>query len=453
MEKYILNPKHIHLIKPGEDTLFLHTDSLQLYPVEDDEILNFLIDFKEKGTACLGDDEEYPSIFKFISDTIADGPKTAIVKGFRKDQVDFSTIVLPISASCTLSCPYCFAQTDEGFRFEDYTIESIAKIVDFVMKQNEGNEKLITFVFFGGEPLLKVDIMKYTINYCATHYSSRKVNYSITTNGTVLSDNIIDFLKEHNIAIMLSMDGPDNEFNLRRFKNGESSVPLLMENIEKLRERGVIPQIRATLVNENPYICETYSFFEDMKIPFNIAFSYVSENKNHTYDRYDEPILQSIREQMDKLQDYYVEKIKKREPIYNMLFNELTQVLRFRIRKSIACSAGINYFTITSDGNIFSCAHMMNDEKYRIGTIETGIEDRTDYSPVSVEEIADCQSCWAQHLCMGGCFAQKISSGKSNNSAKRENECELERIIWEFYIRFFHNVMKYSPGYFDKKDC
>ena len=457
MEKYILNNKHIKLIKiDSEVTLFLHTETMQLYPIKDNELLKFLELF-----AFYGDNdilkyyskEEVEDIKNFISQTIISAPDSTLIITDKNKAPEYNTVVLPIASDCNLNCPYCFAQTDGGFHFGNFDNENIMKTLDFVVAENKSiDKKHFCIIFFGGEPLLNLKAIKFTIEYMKNKYPDYKVFYSITTNGTILNNDIIKLFRENNCALLVSIDGPDNEFNLRYYRNGKKSLNKVIANIEKLKKNNIRMELRATIVNTNPYVYETFEFLENFNIPFFVCFSYPSENKLHNLSTYDKDTLLHIRKQFDRLLDYYINKFKNNESIYNKRIFIYYNALRFRNKLGVACGAGRDYFTITANGNIFSCPHFMNDSKFCIGNIDTKLSKNKKYTVVNVADIYECDDCWAKYLCGGNCLAQKISTGKFNDTAAIAETCELEKISFELYIKLFYFAKKYIPEYSVKKE-
>ena len=451
-----LQPDHIKLIDVSEEnTLFFHTRTLQIYPIHDQDILSFLKTYQEKGyyqTKKEYPAEDFHELYDFICKTIKKAPQLTNMEYPDLQTENFNTVILPISAGCNLNCPYCFAQTDGGFHFGDFTANDLDRIVSFIIQKQSDKESPLTLIFFGGEPLLNVPLIKHTLALFKEKYSDYNVRFSITTNGTLLNDEIIRMFKEHNFAVLVSLDGYDNEFNLRRFKNGKSSVGTVVKNIGRLKENGIFTEIRATLVNSNPFIVETIHFLEEQEVPYSAIFAYTSENKSHHLADYDADSLASIRSQLDNLLAYYIDRVKKNEPIRNKMFGEVLPVLRFRVNKKIPCGAGVGFFTVTANGDIYSCAHLMNESRYKIGTVASGITDKSGYIPVAIDKIEECKACWARYLCLGGCPSQKISMGGRNDSKKGEFECELERLMWIFYIRLYYHLMNLAPGYLKESE-
>ena len=364
----------------------------------------------------------------------------------------FLNNVLPIASTCNLNCPYCFAQVDGDFHFNAYTQKDIINTISFIVSQNK-KKGPISIVFFGGEPLLKFPLIDFCVHHIDEVYPNLSFSYSITTNGTLITDDVIKLFKQYNFGVLISLDGPDNEYNLRRYKNGEKSIERVLKSISLLRKAGIKVQLRATILNTNPYILSTFEFFENLGVPFSLVFAYSSENVNHHFAEYNDEINESIESQFRDVYSYYVKKLAKGETIYNRIFYEYGNLLRQRIKKDFSCSAGSNFFTIMSNGDIFSCSHFMNNPAYTIGNIYSypilNEEKRKQLSPVKLNKHRSCSKCWARYLCLGGCTSQIILSGGNNMSPYSEAECQLKRIEFSFYIKLFYHA--FSNGYsFDR---
>lgn len=461
MQTLELLPEHIKLFPlDATCTLFYHTPTMQLYPLYDHETIRFLELFHHKGKACTEicyGTENFDNLYSSLSSIITKSPQlnTLDIDKFSCRDIRYEQVVLPISGHCTLRCPYCFAQTNGHFNFRDFEIDDIEKTVDYVIghRREQGTEEALWFIFFGGEPLLRFDLIKHTLKYVQTKYPNEPVNYSITTNGTILNDDITALFKENHFSVLVSIDGPDNEFNLRRDEQGESSFQKVMRFIKTMKENDVRTELRATLINTNPYIVDTFSFFEQLQLPFFISFAYSSENKTHTYSHYDINTLDSIKNQFDCLLQYYLQRIRNKETIFNQRFYQFGNTLRFRQNKNIACGAGRTYFTLMANGEIYSCAHFMNNPEHAIGYTHIGINShKNNYIAPEIATIEECSTCWAKYLCLGHCVAQKINIGRRNNTASGHNECELERIQMELYLKLFFYAQTLQPfAYFEQQ--
>lgn len=347
--------------------LFYDGNSMGIFPLyhkDDNEIISYLSNI-ENGN-CI---KENPDIESWIRTCINDLPKGAKTNTRKILKKQLQSIILPIAGTCNLKCPYCFARADKGnFAFPNYTEHDI----DFILKQIDkySSNIPVNIIFFGGEPMIKYDIIKYTINQIKNQYPHLDVSYSITTNGTLLNKERIQFMRDNNFAILLSMDGYDNNFNYRKFINGKSSVSRVLKNIDLLKSMNMPFEIRATLTSNNPYVFETHTFFEDLESDYIIAFAYSSENKlNEQLNIFDGKSLSNINNAYEKLLSYYHKKLKEGKTIYNANIATMIKTFETRLHRDYICAAGFNYFTVMSDGSIYSCAHLMNNPKYIIGNV------------------------------------------------------------------------------------
>lgn len=432
--------KSIKIIKVNEsEYLLFHGKSLSMLNVTAEsapELFNEIKSNGEDAPLCIDKElEEYLNSIPINKADDFDSTMPSLLK----------TLVMPISAGCNLACPYCFAQTSKGnMNFKDYTKEDVDRLLNLLVERKVEEE--ITLVFFGGEPMIRFDIIEYTVNQVKL-YPQLKIGYSITTNGTLLTEKNIAFMKENNFSILISIDGMDNEFNYRRFHNGRSSVPRVLKAIEKLKKLEVDFEIRATITSDNPYVYDTYIFLEQLEVTFLLAFAYQSENKrHHELTEFNSKSLINIRNEFERLLVYYKECMDAQKPIYNKLISQLGEILQNRTVQKYECGAGYMYHTIMSDGTMYSCPHFMNESDCSLGNITQWPFDNLmdhDFIPVPYDEIPGCQDCWALHLCNGGCASQKYSMGLKANQPYEERKCELDKVMYEFFIKIYYEHLKH----------
>ena len=135
------------------------------------------------------------------------------------------------------------------------------------------------------------------------------------------------------------------------------------------------------------------------------------------------------------------------KPMYNKLIWQFHEILKNRTVREFSCAAGRTYHTVLSDGTMFSCAHLMNEEKCKIGNLrEWPLKDMERYGfiPVRISTIEECRDCWAQQLCHGGCASQKYSMGKTARQSYLPEKCELDKIMYEFLIKIYYELNQIS---------
>jgi radical SAM protein with 4Fe4S-binding SPASM domain len=360
--------------------------------------------------------------------------------------------ILPIVDNCNLACEYCFAKDNSNFKFKSYTNNDIINVLKFIVDSNNTNTR-IDICFFGGEPLLKPEIIEFTIDTVKNKYPKHKFSFSITTNGTIFNNRIINLIKKENINILLSLDGDEEDSSLRRYANGFPSFSKVINNIEKIR--GIIPiNIRCTIASNNFDLVKTVSFLEELKLPYLYSFVYKSGNKDHNYGLYSDDVIENLKRSLDELNDFFLEKIKNNNKIYCQTIINNINTLRKRDRNNIACEGGVSMLSITSNGDIFSCQHLVNYPKFKIGNIESGIDQIlfSESKPTDVKNIKVCNKCWIRFLCSGGCFSEKLLCNKSVHDSLPEDSCNLEKLKWEYTIRLYSKITKKFPEYFKKFD-
>lgn len=174
----------IKVIKAEHNLLILfHGKSLSLLSIDEgSSVLQKLIE-SDNGNLSMLYDEYFQEYLDSIPKSIIGNTEETLVQ-------DLSTIVLPISSNCNLTCPYCFAKPDgKNMNFKDFTEKDVDRLLLTIKKKKQAGKLYIAF--FGGEPLLRTDIMRYTIEQAPKVCSNIDMAYSVTTNGTLMTTNII----------------------------------------------------------------------------------------------------------------------------------------------------------------------------------------------------------------------------------------------------------------------
>lgn len=350
-------------------------------------------------------------------------------------EINMQTIILPISGRCNLRCSYCFAQTKGDFGFKDITPEECKEIIDFVFRNNK-TDFVCSLNFFGGEPMLNMETIRETIEYVKCKYSDRNVSFGITTNGTILNEDELLYIKKHQIKLLVSYDGPANMTPHRVYTNGKHSEKEVLNNINRLKKYEIEFQLRATVSSDCISLKNVYAYFESLEIPFAIVLAYKSRNTDNTciYDGK----IESFKKQYDDLLCFYNNRIKNKAPIncYSIM-NDVIAIKMHQL-KEISCGGGINIFAITHGGNIYSCEHLAFDTKYSIGNINTNIDKELlkKMQPQNVNSIEGCKKCWVRYLCSAGCFSEKMLIGRYGQTLDSE-ECDLKKIYWDFILSIY----------------
>jgi len=279
-----------------------------------------------------------------------------------------------------------------------------SKVIDFAYTHTPKEEK-INFGFFGGEPLLEFEKIKEITDIIESHknYDSQRVELSIVSNGTILTDEICSFINKHDIGYVISCDGRPNVQDLnRRDKNGNSTSAIVEKNIRKAINAFKLVPVNAVYSPLTlKYLPDTVRYFSAL----GVRQIYLNPDFSAEWSKEDIESLDSVYNQIAKLYtNYYL----KKEPHYISLFDgKIAVILRGGYKPIERCRMGKGEFAFTPDGRIYPCERLVgdNNEKHSIGTIDGGIKiEKMLCHTLSGDRInSECLECSIKDYCMNWC--------------------------------------------------
>ncbi|WP_440871052.1 radical SAM protein [Thermodesulfovibrio yellowstonii] len=336
---------------------------------------------------------------------------------------------LGVAHSCNLGCAYCFAnsprylQTHKTLMSEDIAFRGI----EFMLNQSP-DDKEYDLIFFGGEPLLRFDLIRKIIEHTSElSKSDKKFYYSITTNGTLLTKDVFDYLKDNNVSIMLSIDGTEELHNKNRpYKDGRPSWQDIINNISKIPDIGYYIMARVTVTSTKPTLLDIFNNMRSLGF-IDVALVEICPNSGEM------PVLPSeliptLKSQYLELAEYLIE--AETDPYHNGLkcLSVNMQALRERKRSFYCCSTGISSLYLTPDGDFYPCMRLITEKGENImGNLEIGV-DREKIKSFIQNNIFNkkCIQCWARYICGGGCYGDSFAYG-GNIRSVIENYCIMNR--------------------------
>ena len=337
-----------------------------------------------------------------------------------------------IAHDCNIRCGYCFASTGDyhGGR-KLMSIENAKAGIDFLLKKS-GNRKRLEVDFFGGEPLLNYDVIKETVKYGREKEKAlgKRIGFTMTTNGMLLNDEIIEFLNENMDNIVISLDGrPEVNDRMRRFVGGkgttEDLLPLIKKFVEKRGEKSYY--IRGTYTAYNLDFSKDVLFMADQGFSEISVEPVVAESKKPY--AINETHLPQIFAEYDKLTDDYLQYKDEGRPFHFYHFMMDMDGGPCIYKRVSSCGAGVEYFALTPDAELYPCHQFVGRQEYLMGNISEGIlrEDLMEkFSENTVYHKEKCKDCWAKFHCSGGCQANaEAFNGKL--SEPYEMECQIQK--------------------------
>ena len=349
-----------------------------------------------------------------------------------KRQTVVKALCLHIAHDCNLACKYCFAEEGEYHgRRALMSFEVGKKALDFLVA-NSGNRVNLEVDFFGGEPLMNWDVVKQLVAYGRSleEPNNKKFRFTLTTNGVLLNDEVMEFVNKEMSNVVLSLDGR-KEVNdrMRPFRTGKGSYDLIVPKFQKLAEsrNQTNYYIRGTFTRNN------LDFSEDVKHFADLGFKQMSIEPvvGPEEDPYSirEQDLPQIMEEYDKLALEYIDRYKKGNGFNFFHFIiDLTQGPCVYKRLS-GCGSGTEYLAVTPWGDFYPCHQFVGNEDFLMGNVDEGIikpEIVKEFGNCNVYSKEKCKNCFAKFYCSGGCAANSYNFHGTINDAY-DIGCEMQR--------------------------
>lgn len=362
-------------------------------------------------------------------------------------------MVLELANDCNLNCKYCYGDGGSyGRKREMMSFETAKQAVDFLVA-NSGDIKELCIIFFGGEPLLNFKVMKAVIEYCKSieEKVDKKFGFSMTTNGTILTDEIYEYIKKYNIALTLSIDGPKNvQDDYRCYVDGKGSFDVITPNIKKLLnlKKGNI-MARATVCHPNLNLS---SIFEDLaSMGFNnVALSLV-DAKDTSELRIRNDDFKVLTNELDAMSEDYIDTVKNKKKYPYRLFFDIIALIYGKMKAYQPCGAGRAMIAVGTDGILYPCQRFMGMQNYTFGDVYNGVSGkvRDEFLNTTVENKEKCTDCWARYLCGGGC---PHMSAKANQTITKAPEffCDYTRYIYELGLYMYWRLKVWDEDIFRK---
>ena len=339
-------------------------------------------------------------------------------------------LCLHVSHACNLNCEYCFAAQGKYHGQSSLMSFEVGKqALDFLIA-NSGTRTNLEVDFFGGEPLLNFDVVKQLVEYARSVEKKHGKNFrfTLTTNGVLIDDDVIDFCNRECHNVVLSLDGRKEIHDAKRpTPAGGGSYGIILPKFRKLVEarNGKGYYMRGTFTHANT------DFTNDIFHMADLGFTELSMEP--VVCKPDEPYALTQDDLPVLLEQYEIlakEMIKRRKAGNGFTFYHYMIDLKAGpcIYKRISgCGSGTEYMAVTPTGDLYPCHQFVGDRKYLMGNVFDGVtkEDiRSQFASCNVYSREECKNCWARLYCSGGCAANSYHATGSINGVYKYG-CEL----------------------------
>lgn len=348
-------------------------------------------------------------------------------------------ILIMMTQTCNLACTYCYAGGGTyGGTTKLMTETGALRAIDLMLKRAP-DRKEFTVTFFGGEPLLNFRLLLRIVEHCERIGREKRVKFrfSMTTNGTIVTDEIIDFLKRRKFDLMVSFDGEGGAAN-RPFVDGSSSHEQVTRNLQRLAAAGVRFQIRATITREmvkRETIAELTSF--GRKIGREVIMSPASATKNEKLP--DTSGLALTEVESERLMELYRETTQcnvdaaSGGEVDQLMFDPNKRMVQALMRGTARgmgkCGACLSMAAASTDGDLYPCHRFVGMKEYAIGSLANGVDEERVESFFARAEAANkpnCEACFARQICGGFCF-YTLADGNGAFVPPSKRDCDRFR--------------------------
>lgn len=349
---------------------------------------------------------------------------------FKNRNTVIKALCLHVAHTCNLNCEYCFASQGKyhGERAL-MSLETGKRALDFLI-ENSGTRRNLEVDFFGGEPLMNLEVVKGLVAYAREieKIHNKNFRFTLTTNGILIDDDVIDFCNKEMSNVVLSLDGRKEVHDrLRKDYQGRGSYDIIVPKFQEfVRRRGDKSYyIRGTFTHANT------DFTNDIFHMADLGFKELSmepvvcaPDDKSALTKEDLPLLFEQYEILAK------EMLKRQKEGNGFTFYHYMLDLTHGpcIYKRISgCGSGTEYMAVTPSGELYPCHQFVGDKKYLLGNIYDGVtnkEIQNEFKLCNAYARKECADCWAKLYCSGGCAANSYhASGKITGIY--EYGCEL----------------------------
>ena len=354
------------------------------------------------------------------------------IDAFTERETVVKALCLHIAHDCNLACKYCFAGEGEYHgRRALMSLEVGRKALDFLV-ENSGNRVNLEVDFFGGEPLMNWQVVKELVAYGRSleepHH--KKFRFTLTTNGVLLTDEVMDFVNKEMSNLVLSIDGRKEIHDLMRpHRGGQGSYDEILPKYKKAAEsrNQMNYYVRGTYTRNNTDFSEDVIHLADQGFE-QISVEPVVADKKEDYALRMEDVPKLLSE-YDRLAQEYIR--RKRDGKGFQFFHFMIDLEGGPCvaKRLSGCGSGTEYLAVTPWGDLYPCHQFVGQEEFLMGNVEDGIvrKDIQDkFKACNVYSKKECRDCFAKFYCSGGCAANAWhESGDVNGSY--ELGCELQR--------------------------
>jgi len=374
-------------------------------------------------------------------------------------KVPLTTLVLNVTNQCNLSCTYCYeygedkiVNTENGRQPKFMSEQTARESVDFLLDASAGIA-LPHLTFFGGETLLNFPVVQSTVAYARRRAAElgKDIDFSLTTNATLLRPEVIEFLVDNRIGVTISMDGPrELQDRFRVFANGAGSYDTVIPKIRELLRRHTSRPIgaRVTLTSQTLDIRKIYRHLHDEIGFWEVGFAPVTTSPGREYAISGDGFDSMLGQFRDLAADFLEAALANRHHGFSNVKDTIEEIHK-GMSKAYPCGAGLGLLGVATDGDLGLCHRFAGSDAHKLGDVRNGIDSLVQIGLLEKHHIdhkTDCRECWARPLCAGGCY-HEAHTRYGDTSHANLHYCEWIRGWTATCLEIYGEIAVKNPEY------
>jgi uncharacterized protein len=448
-----------------ERDMLFHVPTTSLFELDplDGEVLGFLAERGQVAEADMrarfaGHDPEALARrlrgfldLEIVTDGRAPSPERPPI---RIEAFPLSTIVLNVNTGCNLSCSYCYKEDlDTPSKGRKMAFETAVQSIDLLLKESPDRESY-NIVFFGGEPLSNIGLIREVVDHAEPRFAAlgKAVNFTLTTNATLLNEEVVDWLDAHRFGLTVSMDGPKalHDKN-RKTVGGKGSYDAVAAKARMLlaRYRSRPVGTRVTLTAGVTAVEEIWDHLKNDIGFAEVGFSPVTSGAMTAFNLDGDELLEVFEGMKALGRRYHREALKGRNIGFSNM-HQLMQDLWEGRSKALPCGAGVGMLAVDHEGGLNLCHRFTGSEMDLYGDVRTGIEKErlSGFLEARLDRTGKgCATCRIRNLCAGGCYHESYAHF-SDPLKPTYHYCDLMRDWVDFGIEVYGDLIANAPSYF-----
>ena len=378
--------------------------------------------------------------------------------------VPLQTLVVNVTNQCNLACTYCYeygedkiVDTENGTQPKFMSEETARESVEFALRESRENTHA-HITFFGGETLMNFPVLKATIAYARRRAAEvgKEIDFSLTTNATLLRPDIIEFLADERVGVTISIDGPEDlQDKFRVFNNGQGSYAMAAPKIKALlaRHRARPIGARVTLTRQTLDVRRIYQhLFDDLGF-WEVGFAPVTTAPGRDYAISDGGFDHLLEQFRGLAADYLEASLQNRHHGFSNV-RETLQEIHQGHAKAYPCGAGIGLMGVSTDGRVALCHRFAGSDEHGFGTVKDGVSWEKQQAFLDSHHVAnktDCSTCWARPICAGGCY-HEANTRYGSTEAPNLHYCDWIRGWTHTCLEIYGELAERNPGFLRQFD-